>query len=116
MMFDRCINRFITVRVRVAHEDQLRSELRDEQWLFIEWPEDEEAPTRYWFSTLSQHCSLKKLISTAKMRWRIERDYQELKDELGLNHYEGRNWRGFHPGGVPHHATLCVVSYVFNIT
>ena len=50
------------------------------------------------------------LVATAKMRWRIERDYQELKQELGLGHYEGRGWRGFH-----HHATLCIAAYAFLI-
>ena len=80
----------------------------EEQWLLVEWPEDEPEPTKYWFSTLPASSSLQELVSTAKKRWHIERDYQELKDEIGLNHYEGRNWRGFH-----HHATLCIASYAF---
>jgi SRSO17 transposase len=52
--------------------------------------------------------SIRKLVATAQGRWRIERDYQELKSELGLHHYEGRNWRGFH-----HHASLCIAAYGF---
>ena len=99
---------FTALRVRVAHRDNTRGTLRDEQWLLVEWPEDEGKPTRYWLSNLPKSTSLKHLIYTAKMRWHIERDYQELKDELGLNHYEGRNWRGFH-----HHATLCIAAYAY---
>ena len=99
---------FAAIRVHVAHEELLRDQLRDEQWLLVEWPEDEPEPTKYWFSTLPESSSLQELVSAAKKRWYIERDYQELKDEIGLNHYEGRNWRGFH-----HHATLCIASYAF---
>ena len=99
---------FIALRVRAAHRDHLTNVLRDEQWLLVEWPEDEEAPTKYSLSTLPATASLQDLVYSHKMRWRIERDYQELKDELGLNHYEGRNWRGFH-----HHASLCVATYAF---
>lgn len=99
---------FTAVRVRAAHRDHTRGTVRPEQWLLVEWPEDEPKPTRYWLSNLSASKSLKHLVYTAKMRWHIERDYQELKDELGLNHYEGRNWRGFH-----HHATLCIAAYAY---
>jgi SRSO17 transposase len=104
---------FTALRVRVAHRDNTRGTLRAEHWLLVEWPEEEEKPTRYWLSNLPKSTSLKHLVYTAKMRWHIERDYQELKDELGLNHYEGRNWRGFHPGGDPHHATLCITAYAY---
>jgi len=76
--------------------------------LLIEWPEGEPEPTKYWLSTLAKDTSLVDLVKTAKMRWRIERDYQELKQEFGLSHYEGRGWRGFH-----HHATLCIAAYGF---
>ena len=92
------------VRVRAAHRD----EPRGEEWLIIEWPEGEPEPTRYWFSTLPETVSFEALMHTIKARWRIERDYQELKQELGLGHYEGRNWRGFH-----HHASLCIAAYGF---
>jgi hypothetical protein len=76
----------------------------------IEWPEDETEPTKYWFSTLPEDIAFDRLVDLTKLRWRIERDYQELKQELGLADYEGRGWRGFH-----HHATLCIAAYGFLI-
>jgi hypothetical protein len=94
--------------VRPAHRDNLLSELRAEEWLLIEWPEDETEPTKYWFSTLPEDTAFNRLVDLTKLRWRIERDYQELKQELGLGDYEGRGWRGFH-----HHATLCIAAYGF---
>jgi SRSO17 transposase len=102
-------SRFAALRVRAAHRDEegLRTP-RQEQWLLIEWPVDQTEPTKYWLATLPVHSSLVELVKTAKMRWRIERDYQELKQEFGLSHYEGRGWRGFH-----HHATLCIAAYGF---
>jgi SRSO17 transposase len=104
-------SRFTRLRVRPAHRDNLRTEPRAEEWLLIEWPADEKEPTKYWLSTLSEEISFEDFVDTAKLRWRIERDYQELKQELGLGHYEGRGWRGFH-----HHATLCIAAYGFLIT
>jgi SRSO17 transposase len=89
--------------VRVAHRDYWRSEPRPEQWLLIEWPVAEKEPTKYWLSNLPASISLRKLVEIAKLRWLIERDYEELKQELGLGHFEGRNWLGFH-----HHATLAI--------
>ena len=70
-----------------------------EQWLLIEWPAGETEPTKYWLGSLAADTSLTALVTTAKQRWMIERDYEELKQELGLGHHEGRGWRGFH-----HHA------------
>jgi SRSO17 transposase len=101
-------SRFAALRVRVAHRDYERSQPRPEQWLLFEWPKTEKEPTKYWLSNLPESISLRRLVATAKLRWRIERDYEELKQELGLGHYEGRNWRGFH-----HHATLCIAAYGF---
>lgn len=101
-------SRFAAVRIRPAHHDYWRARLREEQWLLMEWPKEEAEPTKYWLSTLSADTPLEDLVATAKMRWRIERDYQELKQEFGLSHYEGRGWRGFH-----HHATLCIAAYGF---
>jgi SRSO17 transposase len=101
-------SRFAAVRVRAAHRDYKRSEPRPEEWLLIEWPEEEKEPTKYWLSTLPAHRKLRDLVRVAKHRWIIERDYEELKQELGLGHYEGRGWRGFH-----HHATLCIAAYGF---
>jgi SRSO17 transposase len=101
-------SRFAALRVRVAHRDYWRSEPHPEQWLLIEWPAAEKEPTKYWLSNLPASISLRKLVAVAKLRWRIERDYEELKQELGLGHFEGRNWRGFH-----HHATLSIAAYGF---
>jgi SRSO17 transposase len=103
-------SRFAAVRVRPAQGDTSRSEPRAEEWCLIEWPKGEAEPTQYWFSTLPADTSLTALVRQAKRRWRIERDYQDLKQELGLGHYEGRGWRGFH-----HHATLCIAAYGFLI-
>ena len=104
-------SRFARVRVRVARNDAKRRQPRPEEWLLIEWPNGESAPTKYWLSTLSESLALKSLVYFAKLRWRIERDYQELKQEVGLGHFEGRRWRGFH-----HHATLCIAAYGFLIS
>jgi SRSO17 transposase len=101
-------SRFAALRVRVAHRDYERSQPRPEQWLLIEWPKTEKEPTKYWLSNLPASISVRKLVATAKLRWRIERDYEELKQELGLGHFEGRNWRGFH-----HHASFCIAAYGF---
>jgi SRSO17 transposase len=103
-------SRFASVRVRVARRDFKRSKQRPEEWLLIEWPTNESEPTKYWLSTLPESTTLQRLVSFAKLRWRIERDYQELKQEVGLGHFEGRRWRGFH-----HHATLCIAAYGFLI-
>ena len=101
-------SRFAAVRVRPAHRDYWKAEPYAEEWLLIEWPRGEAQPTKYWISTMPPATELKALIKMAKHRWIIERDYEELKQELGLGHFEGRNWRGFH-----HHATLCIAAYGF---
>jgi SRSO17 transposase len=103
--------RFAAVRVRPAHRDYQRSTPRPEEWCLIEWPPDEPEPTKYFLSTLPATIARRALVNTTKLRWRIERDYQDLKQELGLGHYEGRGWRGFH-----HHATLCIAAYGFLIS
>ena len=97
-------SRFARVRVRVAHD-------QPEEWLLIEWPKGEAEPTKYWLSTLPDTIAFPALVDCAKLRWRIERDYQDLKQEVGLGHFEGRSWRGFH-----HHATLCIAAYGFLIS
>ncbi len=99
-------SRFAAVRVRPAQGDTSRSEPRAEEWGLIEWPKGAVEPAQYWFSTLPADTALTHLVRQAKRRWRIERDYQDLKQELGLGQYEGRGWRGFH-----HHATLCIAAY-----
>jgi SRSO17 transposase len=104
-------SRFAAVRVRPAHRDYARSTPRPEEWCLIEWPAGEPEPTKYFLSTLPATISRRALVNAAKLRWRIECDYQDLKQELGLGHYEGRGWRGFH-----HHATLCIAAYGFLIS
>jgi SRSO17 transposase len=101
-------SRVATVRVRAAHRDHQRDELRPEQWALIEWPEGHKEPMKYWLSTQPKDISLERMVLQAKMRWRIERDYQDLKQDLGLGDYEGRGWRGFH-----RHASLAVAAYGF---
>ena len=101
-------SRFAALRVRPAHRDYWQAEPHPEEWLLIEWPQGEAEPTKYWISTLPPETKLKDLVRIAKHRWIIERDYEELKQELGLGHFEGRGWRGFH-----HHGTLCIAAYGF---
>jgi SRSO17 transposase len=100
--------RFAALRVRPAHRDYWLAEPHPEEWLLIEWPADQQEPAKYWLSTLPADTPLAELVRLAKHRWIIERDYEELKQELGLGHFEGRGWRGFH-----HHATLCLAAYGF---
>ena len=103
-------SRFAAVRVRPASRDHKRIAPHPVEWLVIEWPEGEAEPTKYWLSTLPEDTRLAVLVDVIKLRWRIERDYEELKSELGLAHFEGRGWRGFH-----HHASLCIAAYGFLI-
>ena len=100
--------RFAAVRVRHARVNRRTVRLHPEQWLLIEWPAGDADPLKYYLSTLPEDIAINDLVAQAHMRWRIERDYQDLKQELGLGHYEGRGWRGFH-----HHATLCIAAYGF---
>ena len=104
-------SRFARVRVRAAHRDYNLTKSRPAEWLLIEWPKGENAPAKYWLSTLAEKIAFNRLVDLTKLRWRIERDYQELKQEVGLGHFEGRGWRGFH-----HHATLCIAAYGFLIS
>ena len=102
-------SRFARVRVRAA---PIRGEAKQmEETLLIEWPQSEAEPTKYWLSTLPAETPFRRLVDIVKMRWRIERDYQDLKQEIGLGHYEGRGWRGFH-----HHGTLCIAAYGFLVS
>jgi SRSO17 transposase len=98
--------RFARLRFRPVTQ----AEQPDEEWLLVEWPAQEAEPTKYWLSTLPADTGFARLVDAAKLRWRIERDYQDLKQELGLSHYEGRGWRGLH-----HHITLCIAAYGFLI-
>lgn len=101
-------SRFNAIRVRTAHRHTMGRAPGPEEWLLYEWPTDEEEPTKYWLASVPVSVTTKRLVYLAKLRWRVERDYQDLKEEIGLDHYEGRTWRGFH-----HHATLCAVAHAF---
>jgi SRSO17 transposase len=100
--------RFAAMRVRHAGGNIGKARLHPEQWLLIEWPAADAEPLKYYLSNLPEDTALNDLVWQAHMRWRIERDYQDLKQELGFGHYEGRGWRGFH-----HHASLSIAAYGF---
>ena len=102
-------SRFQRVRVRASGDGTTGAE--PEEWLLVEWPKGEKEPTKFWLSTLPETTDFACMIDITMMRWRIERDYHELKQEVGLGHFEGRSWRGFH-----HHATMCIAAYGFLIS
>lgn len=104
-------SRFARLRVHAAHRDAKRRQPAAEEWLLIEWPDGAAEPDHYWLSTLPADITFERLVDLTKLRWRIERDYLELKQEVGLDHYEGRGWRGFH-----HHASLCIAAYGFLVS
>jgi SRSO17 transposase len=108
----RLASRFARIRVRAAHRKAFPVEdPRAEEWLLIEWPRSEKQPTKYMLTTLPEDIAFSRMVDIAKLRWLIERDYEELKQEVGLGHFEGRGWRGFH-----HHATLCIATYGFLVS
>ena len=78
------------------------------RWLLAEWPDGESEPVAYWLASLPADSSLERLVDLAKLRWRVEHDYRELKDALGLDHFEGRSFKGWH-----HHVTLVSVAHAF---
>ncbi len=100
------VSRFATVRVSCAYYRTVRDASRPTEWLLIEWPQGDAEPLKYFLCTLPADTPIEELVRVTKLRWRIERDYQELKQEFGLDHFEGRSWRGFH-----HHATLSIAAY-----
>jgi SRSO17 transposase len=101
-------NRFAFLRVRTARKHSAGAPPGEEQWLICEWPKSKKKPTTYYLSNLPASTTKKRLVYLAKLRWRIERDYQELKGELGLDHFEGRGWRGFH-----HHVACVAAAHAF---
>ncbi|AHE52369.1 IS701 family transposase [Sphingomonas sanxanigenens] len=103
--------RFAFLRLCCANGDGLRANPSPELWLMIEWPQGDPEPARFWLSTLPADIATTELVRLTKLRWRIERDYLDLKQQCGLGHYEGRGWRGFH-----HHVTLCIAAYGFLIS
>jgi len=98
-------SRFARVRVVVDRDD---GHPRDAEWLLVEWPQAEQAPTKFVLSTLPATISCKEMVRTVKSRWRIERSYEDLKGELGLDHYEGRSFVGWH-----HHISVVLACYAF---
>ncbi len=101
-------SRFAAVRIRTAHRHAEGTPPSEEQWLLCQWFKDQPRPSKFWISNLPASTSLRGLVRFAKLRWRVERDYQEMKQEIGLDHFEGRTWRGFH-----HHAALCATAHAF---
>lgn len=109
----RLRSRFAALRLRPANEKLRRAAKEGEGelalcWCLVEWPEGAEAPTKYWLSNLPPETPLSELVRLAKLRWRVEHDYRELKDALGLDHFEGRSFRGWH-----HHVTLVSIAHAF---
>jgi len=109
----RMHSRFLALTVRPANIELRRAAHGNDEelpvrWLLCEWPSGAEQPTKYWLSNLPADTSLRELVKPAKLRWRIEHDYRELKNALGLDHFEGRSWRGWH-----HHVTLVSVAHAF---
>lgn len=101
-------SRFCLVRVKTTHEDGVTLADREPLWLIIEWPETEEAPTNFALTTLPRRMSRKQIVRLLKERWRTERMYQDLKGELGLDHFEGRSYPGWH-----HHVSVVLCCYAF---
>lgn len=105
---EEVVGRFAFVRVVAAHPVQRDRKPPREEWLIIEWPEGEEAPSDYWLSNLSADTDRERLARLARLRWQVELDYRQLKGELGLDHYEGRSYLGFH-----HHTALVTCAHAF---
>lgn len=101
-------SRFAAVRVRSAEGHTHGKPPGEEEWLLCEWPLGEQCPTKFWLSSLPENTPRRTLVRLAKLRRRVEHDYKDLKQEMGLDHFEGRTWRGFY-----HHATLCSVANGF---
>jgi len=101
-------SKFAAVRVRTAHHHTRSEPPGAEQWLLCERTSSEKVPYKFHLSNLPGSTSVRALVRLAKLRWRVERDYQEMKQEIGLDHFEGRSWRGFH-----HHAALCAAAHGF---
>jgi SRSO17 transposase len=102
-------SQFVALRVRPAGgRNRNAAGERPERWLLAEWPQDAREPVKYWLSNLPADTPIERLVLLAKLRWRIEHDYRELKQCLGLGHYEGRSWRGWH-----HHVTCVSVAHAF---
>lgn len=104
----RLASRFAAVRVDLGLSHRKGAEVQPRQWLLMEWPKNEKAPSKFWFSNLPPQAGLSRLVYLAKSRWFIEENYQQQKTELGLDHYEGRGWLGWQ-----HHVTMNMVAFCF---
>ena len=98
----------MAIRARPSHGQTEGRVSEPSGWLLAEWPSDEETPTKYWVSNLAETTSLRDLVYWAKLRWWVEQNYQQLKDQLGLDHFEGRTWTGWY-----HHVTLTMMAFDF---
>jgi SRSO17 transposase len=101
-------SRFWAARVQTSHRYQDGRPPGKPVWLLVEWPEAEDGPTKYSLCDLPASYKLRRLVRLVKCRWKIEQDYHQLKEELGLDHYEGRNWQGWH-----HHVTMVMLAHAF---
>jgi SRSO17 transposase len=101
-------SRFWAQRVQTAHHWQWGEEPGPAVWLLVEWPVSEPEPTKYFLCALPGRVSVRRLVRVAKRRYWIEQDYQQMKEELGLDHFEGRSWSGWH-----HHVTLVMLAHAF---
>jgi SRSO17 transposase len=101
-------SRFARLRVQPAHRWQHGHPELPLLWLLIEWPEGANTPTKYWLSDLPEDTSMRALVRWAKSRWAVEMNYREMKDHLGLDHFEGRGWAGWH-----HHVTMVMLAFAF---
>jgi SRSO17 transposase len=103
-------SQFLRLRIRPANRDIPRNPdgSLPECWLIAEWPPEAAEPIKYWLSNLDPRTSLKRLVRLAKLRWRVEHDYRELKTGLGIDHFEGRSFIGWH-----RHVTLTVLAQAF---
>ena len=101
-------SRFWATRVQPSHRYQDGRPPGKEVWLLAEWPESEKAPLKFCLCDLPAGYSLRRIVRLVKCRWKIEQDYHQLKEELGLDHYEGRNWQGWH-----HHVTMVMIAHAF---
>jgi SRSO17 transposase len=108
---DKLASRFCFRRVKVAHDDGTEAADREPMWLMMEWPAGEPKPTKFVLTTLPRRMSKKQIVRLVKERWRTERAYEELKGELGLDHFEGRSFPGWH-----HHVSVVLCCYAFIVS
>jgi SRSO17 transposase len=104
----KLVSRFWATRVNTAHDWNHGQAPGSEVWLVVEWPVGEPEPVKYYLCDLPKSTSLRPLVAAARGRWRVEQDYQHMKEELGLDHCEGRSWTGWH-----HHVTMVMRAHLF---